>query len=46
MSYGITSVPIVVVGGKYMTSASMAGTPEKAMQVTDFLVEKIKKERK
>lgn len=46
ISYGITSVPTLVVGGKYQTSASMAGSPEKAMQVVDFLVEKIKKERK
>ena len=46
MTYGITSVPTVVVGGKYITSASMAGSPEKAMVVVDFLVEKIKKERK
>lgn len=46
MSYGITSVPTLVVGGKYATSATQAGSPEKAMQVVDFLVEKIKKERK
>jgi len=46
MSYGITSVPTLVVGGKYTTSATMAGTPEKAMAVVDFLIEKIKKERK
>lgn len=46
ISYGITSVPVVIVGGKYITSAAMAGTPEKAMQVVDFLVEKVKKERK
>ncbi len=46
MSYGVTSVPVVVVGGKYVTSPSMAGTPDKAMQVTDFLIEKVRKERK
>jgi len=46
MSYGITSVPTLVVGGKYTTSASLAGSPENAMKVVDFLVEKIKKERK
>lgn len=46
MSYGITSVPTIVVGGKYTTSATQAGSPEKAMQVVNFLVEKIKKERK
>jgi thiol:disulfide interchange protein DsbA len=46
MSYGITSVPTLVVGGKYTTSATMAGSPEKAMVVVDFLVDKIRKERK
>jgi thiol:disulfide interchange protein DsbA len=46
ISYGITSVPVIVVGGKYQTSPSQAGSPEKAMQVTDFLIEKVKKERR
>lgn len=46
MSYSITSVPTIVVGGKYATSAVQAGSPEKALQVVDFLIEKIKKERK
>lgn len=46
MSYAITSVPTIVVGGKYATSAAQAGSPEKALQVVDFLIEKIKKERK
>jgi len=45
-SYVITSVPTIVVGGKYATSAVQAGSPEKALQVVDFLIEKIKKERK
>lgn len=46
IAYGITSVPTLVVGGKYITSATQAGSPEKALQVVDFLIEKIKKERK
>lgn len=46
IAYGITSVPTLIVGGKYITSASQAGSPEKALQVVDFLVEKVKKERK
>lgn len=46
IAYGITSVPTLIIGGKYVTSAAMAGSPDKAMQVTDFLIEKIKKERK
>ncbi len=45
-TYLVASVPTFVVGGKYTTSATMAGSPEKAMQVASFLVEKIKKERK
>lgn len=46
MSYVVTSVPTLVVGGKYTTNVTLAGSPEKAMQVVDFLVEKVKKERK
>ncbi len=46
MTYGITSVPTLVVGGKYTTSAMEAGSSEKAMEVVDFLVQKIRKERK
>lgn len=46
ISYGITSVPTLVVGGKYTTSATQAGSPENALKVVDFLVEKIRKERK
>ncbi|HSW15142.1 MAG TPA: thiol:disulfide interchange protein DsbA/DsbL [Solimonas sp.] len=44
-SYGVTSVPVVVVGGKYMTSASMAGSNENLLKVVDFLVTKVRKER-
>ena len=45
-TYFITSVPTVVVGGKYSTNLTMAGGPDKLMAVVDFLVEKIRKERK
>ncbi len=45
-TYQVSSVPTLVVGGKYTTSATLAGSSEKAMKVVDFLVEKIKKERK
>lgn len=45
MSYGITSVPTVVVGGKYITSAAMAGGFEQATKAIDFLVDKVRKER-
>jgi protein dithiol oxidoreductase (disulfide-forming) len=45
-SYGVSAVPTVIVDGKYMTSASMAGSNEKALEVVDFLIEKVRKERK
>ncbi len=44
-AYGITSVPTVVVGGKYITSAAMAGGASEAIRVIDFLVDKVRKER-
>lgn len=44
-TYGIASVPVVVVGGKYSTSASMAGGNEQMLKVVDFLVAKVRKER-
>lgn len=45
-SYQITSVPSFVVGGKYLTNATMAGSNEKMFAVIDFLAEKARKERK
>ena len=45
--YLITSVPTVVVGGKYLTTAQMSGgTFADMTKVIDFLVEKVRKERK
>lgn len=45
--YRIFSVPTVVVGGKYQTSAEKAGGSFADLtQVIDFLVEKVRKERK
>lgn len=44
--YGIASVPTVVVGGEYMTGPQLAGAQEKVFKIVDFLVEKIRKERK
>lgn len=43
--YGITSVPVVVVGGKYMTSAQMAGSNEALLKVVNSLIVKVRKER-
>lgn len=45
-TYLVTSVPTFVVGGKYTTDVTKAGSAEKVMKVVDFLVEKVKKERK
>jgi thiol:disulfide interchange protein DsbA len=38
--YGITGVPVLVVNGKYLTSAQMAGGNKQMLQVVDFLVDK------
>jgi thiol:disulfide interchange protein DsbA len=45
VDYGLTSVPVLVVGGKYTTSAAMAGGFPEAFKVVDFLIEKVRKER-
>lgn len=45
-SYQLTSVPTLVVGGKYVTNATMAGGMDKMMSVVSFLVEKVRQERK
>ena len=39
-AYRITSVPTLVVAGKYRIEADMAGNPERMLAVADFLVEK------
>lgn len=44
--YRIDSVPSVVVGGKYLTSASLAGSKEAVPQVLDALVAMVRKEMK
>ncbi len=38
--YGLTGVPTIVVNGKYRTTATLAGSNEKMLQVVDFLVAK------
>ena len=45
-AYGISSVPTMIVDGRYMTGAGMAGSEEKVLDVLNFLVEKVRKERK
>ena len=44
--YGITSVPTLVVDGRYLTSPSLARSQEETLKVLDFLVAKATKERK
>jgi thiol:disulfide interchange protein DsbA len=41
MSYGITGTPTIVVGGKYAVNAQ-----ENMLKVVDFVVDKVRKERK
>ena len=41
----IQGVPTVVVDGRFVTSASMAGSHQNALKVTDELIERIRKER-
>lgn len=43
--YAVESVPSVTIGGKYKTSASMAGSEGRLMQVIDHLIEKIRQQR-
>jgi thiol:disulfide interchange protein DsbA len=43
--YGVESVPSITIGGKYKTSASMAGSERQLMQVIDHLIEKIRQQR-
>jgi protein dithiol oxidoreductase (disulfide-forming) len=38
--YGHNGVPVVIVNGKYRTSASMAGSNARLIEVVDFLVKK------
>jgi len=38
--YGITSVPMLIVNGKYRTTGRMAGTAKDMFAVVDFLIEK------
>ena len=38
--YGLTGVPVIVVNGKYLVTAEMAGGNEQMLEVVDFLVER------
>ena len=41
----IQGVPTVAVDGRFLTSASMAGSHEAALKVVDQLIERVRKER-
>jgi thiol:disulfide interchange protein DsbA len=41
--YKIDSVPSLAVQGRFVTSPSLAGGPEKALQVADFLIQRARK---
>ena len=45
-SYGIKSVPNIVVQGKYRTNSTLAHGHENVFKVVDFLIEKVEKEQK
>ncbi|MBU3693658.1 MAG: thiol:disulfide interchange protein DsbA/DsbL [Rhodocyclaceae bacterium] len=45
VNFGLTSVPSLVVAGKYMTSPSMAGGADQMFEVVDYLVEQARKKR-
>jgi thiol:disulfide interchange protein DsbA len=44
--FDVRSVPNFVVDGKYRTSASLAGSEERAMKVIEHLIKKAAAERK
>ena len=44
--YGINSVPMLIVDGKYVTNGGLTHGNEELMQVVDFLIEKAARERK
>lgn len=44
-AYKVTGTPELVVGGYYHVSATKAGTQAEMLKVTDFLIDKIRKER-
>ena len=43
--YGVSSVPMVVVGGRYYTNGTLAGGFDRVFKVVDFLIEKVRRER-
>ncbi len=46
MQFGLTSVPSLVVGGRYVTSPSLAGGADRMLEVADYLIELSRKNRR
>jgi protein dithiol oxidoreductase (disulfide-forming) len=42
-SYKIDGVPAMGVGGRFFTSSSLAGTPDRTLAVTDFLIARVRR---
>jgi len=42
-AYKIDGVPAMGIHGRFFTSGTLAGTPEKALQVTEYLVQTLRK---
>ena len=42
-AYRIDGVPSMGVHGRYFTSGTLAGTPQRSLEVTDFLIQTIRK---
>jgi thiol:disulfide interchange protein DsbA len=42
-AYKIDGVPAMGIHGKFFTSGTIAGTPEKALQVTEYLLQTLRK---
>ncbi len=45
LRYGIDSVPIITVGGRYKTDVNMAGGPEQLLMIIDRLVEMVRQRK-
>ncbi len=45
-SYGVDSVPNIIVGGKYRTNGSLAGDNKNVLKVVDYLINKVRTETK
>src|SRR6185436_17865441 len=42
-AYKIDGVPAIGINGRYFTSVSLAGSPEGALAVSDYLIQKVRK---